>query len=159
MRKKHHFAKMSFVVLQYIFAMYFAFNWRQACSFMNKWLSTVKQSVKSMYKHEFCPRRTWCFFKSKFNRCLGYVLDLGKCYKHFSIKIPYRTCFVFSISFINLWNFYAILNSVSVNNFLCKLVFKWNCINVVINNVVYLWQLIQLIVFLCVFIYGRLHKL
>jgi hypothetical protein len=33
--------------------------------------------------------------KSKFNsRCLGHVWDLDKCYKHFSIKIPYRTYFV-----------------------------------------------------------------
>ena len=32
-------------------------------------------------------------------------------------------------------------------------------INAVINNVVYLGQLIQRIVFLCVFIYGRLRKL
>jgi hypothetical protein len=30
-----HFAEMHFAVLQYIFAMYFAFNWKQACSFMN----------------------------------------------------------------------------------------------------------------------------
>jgi hypothetical protein len=30
-----HFAKMYFAALQYIFAMHFAFNWKQACSFMN----------------------------------------------------------------------------------------------------------------------------
>jgi hypothetical protein len=30
-----HFANMYFAVLQYIFAMYFAFNRKQACSFMN----------------------------------------------------------------------------------------------------------------------------
>jgi hypothetical protein len=29
------FPRMYFAVLQYIFAMYFAFNWKQACSFMN----------------------------------------------------------------------------------------------------------------------------
>jgi hypothetical protein len=43
---------------------------------------------------------------NKFNRCLGYVWDLDKCYKHFSIKIPYRTCLINSI----------------INMFLCKLV-------------------------------------
>jgi hypothetical protein len=30
-----HVAMMYFSVLQYIFAMFFAFNWKQACSFMN----------------------------------------------------------------------------------------------------------------------------
>jgi hypothetical protein len=30
-----HFPKLYFAVLQYIFAMYFAFNWKEACSFMN----------------------------------------------------------------------------------------------------------------------------
>jgi hypothetical protein len=30
-----NFAKMYFAVLQYIFAMYFAFNWKRACGFMN----------------------------------------------------------------------------------------------------------------------------
>jgi hypothetical protein len=87
---------------------------------------------------------------NKFNRCLGYVWDLGKCYKHFSIKIPYRVlalCFRFH-SYLR--NFYAILNSIN-NMFLCKQVFTRNC-NVVINNIVYLGQLIQRIVFLCVFI-------
>ena len=29
------------------------------------------------------------------------VSDLGRCYKHFSITIPYRTWFVFSISFMS----------------------------------------------------------
>jgi hypothetical protein len=32
---RRRLAKMYFAVLQYIFAMYFAFNWKQACSFMN----------------------------------------------------------------------------------------------------------------------------
>ena len=83
----------------------------------------MKQSVKGMYEHEFCrSKMNQMFFKNKFNRCHGYVWDLGKCYKHFSINIPHRTCFVFSISFIYLRNFYAIFNSVN-NMFLCKLVF------------------------------------
>jgi hypothetical protein len=34
-KKVFHFAKMYFAVLQYIIAMYFAINWKQACSFMN----------------------------------------------------------------------------------------------------------------------------
>jgi hypothetical protein len=35
-KKSFSFCKdVFFVVLQYIFAMYFAFNWIQACSFMN----------------------------------------------------------------------------------------------------------------------------
>jgi hypothetical protein len=58
-------------------------------------------------------------------------------------------CFRFHIY---LRNFYAILNSVN-NMFLCKLVFTWNCINVVINNIVLGGQLLQRIVFLCVHVY------
>jgi hypothetical protein len=34
LKNVYNFAKMYFAVLQYIFAMYFAFNWKQACSFM-----------------------------------------------------------------------------------------------------------------------------
>jgi hypothetical protein len=67
-------------------------------------------------------------------------------------KLKFHTVLALCFRFHSyLRNFYVILNSVN-NMFLCKLVFTWNCINVVINDIVYLGQLIQRILFLCVFV-------
>jgi hypothetical protein len=47
LKKVFHFAKMYFAVLQYIFAMYFAFNWKQACQ---------QQGNKAVNRETKCER-------------------------------------------------------------------------------------------------------
>jgi hypothetical protein len=75
--------------------MCFAFNWKQACSFMNYWLSTVKQIVKGintsfveddqMFLINLIVVLAMCY------EHLGLgTWDLGKCYEHFSII--YKMC-------------------------------------------------------------------
>jgi hypothetical protein len=93
---------------------------------------------------------------NKFNRGLGLLAMFGTWVSVINISVlKFHTvltlCSRFHSYLRNFYRFYNILNSIN-NMFLCKVVFTWNCINVVINNIVCLGQfIIQRIVFLCRF--------